>query len=261
MSILEDIIEVKKEEVKILRKKYSQSSFNDFQFFNEKKLSLVESLKKSDDLGIIAEIKKASPSKGIIRDNFNHLNIAETYMNCNVNAISVLTDKLFFMGDINYLNEIAKIKEVPLLRKDFIIDEFQILEAKANGADLILLICEILTSSQINEFTAAAAEFGMEVLLELHSEEQIEKINFADNKLIGVNNRDLKTFNVNLDTTLKIREKLPDDILLISESGFSSKTDVDQVKGFANGLLIGEHFMRSKEIKSSVMQMKEWCVK
>ncbi len=261
MTILEEIVEVKKNEIKKLREKFSFNSFNDFEFFNKTKMSFTKSLDSINGLGIIAEIKKASPSKGMIRENFNHMNIAEAYMNAGVNAISVLTDEMFFKGNINYLYEIAKIKEVPLLRKDFIIDEFQILEAKANGADLILLICECLTKSQIDELSSAAYEFGLEVLLELHSEDQIDKINFVNNKLIGVNNRDLKTFKVDLDTTLRIRDLLPEEINLISESGFNKREDVHHVKNISNGLLIGEHFMKSANIKDSVLQMKEWCLK
>ena len=261
MSILNDIIEVKKTEIKELKNKYSFSSFNDFEFFNKPKISFINSIKDSEHLGIIAEIKKASPSRGIIKSDFNHLKIAETYMKAGVNAISILTDKMFFQGDIQFLKDVAQIKEVPLLRKDFIIDEYQVLEAKANGADFILLICECLTKSQINELSNAAYEFGLDVLLELHSEDELEKIDYNTNKLIGINNRDLKTFNVNLDTTLKIRNLLPEEVKVISESGFHSKTNIDHVKNYVDGFLIGEHFMKSDDMKNSINLMKEWCSK
>ncbi len=260
MNILDEIIEVKKEEVKELRKKYSIKSFSEFEFYNLKSISLFDKIKSKDDISIIAEIKKASPSKGIIRENFNHFEIAEIYFKESVDAVSVLTDKKFFMGSINFLNDIAKIKDVPLLRKDFIIDEYQIFEAKAFGADIVLLICEALSKSQIKDLTLIANEIGLEVLLELHSQDQLEKINFEINKLIGANNRNLKDFSVDLSTTAKISNQLPKDIILVSESGIKGKEDIDYLrKTNASAVLVGEQFMSSKNIQLSLEAMKDWC--
>lgn len=261
MTILEEINEVKKEEVKKLRADYSISRFSDSEFFKNPKISFYNSLNKSGQISIIAEIKRASPSKGIIRENFNHLEIANVYMENEVDAISILTDVNFFKGNINYLKDIAQFKTVPLLRKDFIIDEYQIFEAKASGADAILLIAESLSKNQISELTAAAIESDLEVLLELHSSEELDKINLDRNKIIGINNRDLKNFKVDLETTNKIGEFIPKDNLLVSESGIKTKTDIDFIKKTnARTILVGEHLMRSKRIGDAVKELKEWCI-
>ncbi|MCW8849792.1 MAG: indole-3-glycerol phosphate synthase TrpC [Melioribacteraceae bacterium] len=261
MTILEEINEVKREEVKKLRADFSISRFSDSEYYQKPKISFFTALNKSDQISIIAEIKKASPSKGIIRKNFNHTDIANIYMENEVDAISVLTDINFFNGSINYLKDIASFKTVPLLRKDFIIDEYQIFEAKANGADAILLIAESLSKNQISELTAAAIESDLEVLLELHSIEELEKINFDQNKIIGINNRNLKNFKVDLETTIKIGEFIPKENFLISESGIKTKTDIDFIKRTkAGGILIGEHLMASKNIGDAVKELKEWCI-
>lgn len=229
-------------------------------FFSEKSLSYIEKVKSNKNISIIAEIKKASPSKGLIRENFNHLSIAKIYFNHNVSAVSILTDKEFFQGDINFLLDIAKIKKTPLLRKDFIIDEIQVYEAKANGADIILLICEALSKNQIKEFTSLAEEIGLEVLLELHSVEQIDKIDFAKNKLVGVNNRNLNDFSVDLSTTQIISKYLPEDIILVSESGINKKDDINFLReAKVNAILVGELLMRSNNIESKFSELNNWC--
>lgn len=260
MTILDEIVEVKKDEVKILHRDFTLSRFSDEQYFDSKTISLYEQIKNEKYISIIAEIKKASPSKGIIREDFNHIDIAEQYMDAGVAGISVLTDVNFFKGSIEYLNQIAKIKTLPLLRKDFIIDEYQVYEAKANGADLILLICEILSETQVKELTHAANEIGLEVLLELHSVEQLPKIDFKTNNIVGINNRDLKTFKVDINNSIDISKLLPESIAVIGESGFSAKVDVDKIKNEKiDALLVGEHFMRSSNILDEVKKFKEWC--
>ncbi len=260
MNILEEIKEVKKEEVKKLKSEFTHSRFTDSKFYEMSRIDFAEAINIHDRLSIIAEVKKASPSKGIILENFNHLNIAESYMNKGANAVSVLTDFVFFKGEINYLNEIAEHKTIPLLRKDFIIDEYQIFEAKANGADAILLISEMLSANQINELTSAAYETDLDVLLELHSVEQIEKIDFSRNKIIGINNRDLKTFDVNLNTVNKIAEHIPTENILVAESGIKNKKDIDFIKSTrANAILVGEHFMASRNMDEELTKFIEWC--
>ncbi len=154
MNILDEIIAVKKREISELKKKYSLNSFREMEFYSSKSLRFSNRIKRNDHLSIIAEIKKASPSKGIIREDFNHRKIANIYFEEGVDAVSVLTDKNFFKGKITFLSDIAKEKQAPLLRKDFIIDEYQVFESKANGADMILLICEALSKNQINELTS-----------------------------------------------------------------------------------------------------------
>jgi indole-3-glycerol phosphate synthase len=261
MNILNEILETKKDEVKSLKRKYSISSFEGMEFFNNPNLGFKKNLEANNHLSLIAEIKQASPSKGVIRKDFNHLRIAETYMKHSVDAISVLTDKKYFAGKIEYLQQIASIKTLPLLRKDFIIDEFQIFESKAFGADLILLIAEALTKSQIKDFTQTASEIGLEVLLEIHSAEEINKIDFNLNTTIGINNRDLKTFKVDINTTLQLKQIIPSEVFVISESGLNDKTDIDLLKvNKVNGILIGEHLMRSENLDSELIRLKEWCV-
>lgn len=260
MNILDEILEVKKDEVKNLKKNFTLNSFKEMEFFEKYSLNFSENLKKNKNISVISEIKKASPSKGIIREDFNHLKIADIYFECEVQAVSILTDKNFFKGDISFLKDIAQIKNAPLLRKDFIIDEYQIFEAKANGADMALLICEALSKNQINELTCAAYEIGLEVLLELHSIAQMEKINFELNKIIGINNRNLEDFSVSLETTKSLSENIPDEIILVSESGIHEKQDIDFLKDTkTNAVLVGEHLMKHKDIKSKLLELKEWC--
>ena len=260
MTILEEINEVKTEEIKLLRKEFTISRFKDSEFFSRSRLSFYNTLNIKDRISIISEIKKASPSKGIIREDFNHMQIADIYMENEVDVISVLTDVNFFKGSIRFLKDIAKIKTVPLLRKDFIVDEYQIFEAKANGADVILLIAESLSKNQINELTAAAKETDLEVLLELHSFEELKKINFEQNKVIGINNRDLKTFNVNLNKTKELGDLIPKENLLVSESGIKTQKDIDFIKTTkAQSILVGEHLMASKNIADTLRGLKEWC--
>ena len=261
MTILDKILEIKKEEVAILHQKYSRSSFSEFELFHKERIDFASALKNENRISVIAEIKKASPSKGILKEDFNHLSIAEIYMSGKVDAISVLTDQQFFKGNISFLKDIAEIKTVPLLRKDFIIDEFQILEAKANGADAILLIAEALSKNQIDELTSTAVENDLDVLLEIHSESQLSKINFSKNKIIGINNRDLSTFQVDMNTTINLSNQIPDECLIVSESGINSQRDVDILKNYADTFLVGEHFMKSENITIALNEFLEWCKK
>ncbi|MGK9477293.1 indole-3-glycerol phosphate synthase TrpC [Melioribacter sp. OK-6-Me] len=250
MSFLKEIINNKKNEVTNLRKKYSLCYFEEQELFHAPPLSLIDSLTRSKTIGLISEIKKASPSKGILREAFNHIDIAKIYMNNKVNAISILTDSKYFQGSIDYLKEIAGFKTVPLLRKDFIIDEYQIFEAKAAGADVVLLIAEALSADQSDSLIAAAHECNLEILYEIHSADQLDKIDFDKVKLIGINNRNLETFEVDVRTTRKIADLLPDGIIAISESGITTPDDIKTIlHKKVKGILVGEYFMKSKDIE------------
>jgi indole-3-glycerol phosphate synthase len=166
----------------------------------------------------------------------------------------------FFQGDIRFLEEIAQIKKQPLLRKDFVIDEFQILEARSAGADAVLLISEILEQGQIRDLTKLCTQNNMEVLLELHSVSQVDKIDFDINKLIGINNRNLEDFSVSLSTSLTIAEILPDDITIVSESGIHEQNDIEVLKqSRINAVLVGEHLMRSDNPGEALKLLKDWC--
>jgi len=260
MTILQNILDVKKNEVKELHQKYSRASFTDFEMFACDKLDFNAALRKKRKINVIAEVKQASPSKGILNNNFNHLKIAENYFRAGADAVSVLTDKVFFKGDISYLKEIAEIKTVPLLRKDFIIDEFQILEAKAHGADAVLLIAEAISKDQIKDFTAVAKENDLDVLLEIHSADQIEKIDFINNRIIGINNRNLDNFQVDIKKTKELAKLFNEEMTVVSESGISSKGDLDFLKTTnTRAVLVGEHFMKSYSIEESLSEFIEWC--
>jgi indole-3-glycerol phosphate synthase len=260
MNILETIIAAKKEEVKRLRSEYRYSDFSESEFFNQDKLSLSRALTKNRSLAIIAEIKKASPSAGLLKENFNPMQIAQTYLSHNVNAISVLTDQPFFQGHISYLKDIARIKRVPLLRKDFIIDTYQVYQAKAYGADAVLLIAEVLSKNQIQELTQAAKEVDLETLLELHSLEQLNKINFKSNPIIGINNRNLDDFSVNIFTTLEVAKTIPDATIVVSESGIHTQEDIDLLKkSSTRAILVGEHLMRTGNLDHALEELKRWC--
>jgi indole-3-glycerol phosphate synthase len=260
MNILDRIIEQKKIEVSNLHEEFTFKDFSQSIHFRSKPLSFNSALTSTNDISIIAEIKKASPSKGVIKPDFNYIEIAELYNISQVGAISVLTDKLFFQGDIEYLNQIAMKKERPLLRKDFIIDEYQVFEARAIGADAVLLISEILSSEQIRDLSQVILDLGMEPLLELHSPAQLDKIDLTINKIIGINNRNLETFSTDLSTSKIISELLPKDITKIAESGIDSKEDLDFLQGCRiDAILVGEYLMRSKNIHESLSNLKKWC--
>jgi len=260
MNILQQIIDVKKEEVRIIKRDRSLSQFADSEFFEKRTHSLIEKLLQKNGIGIIAEVKKASPSRGLIREDFNHLKIAQIYFKNKVEAVSVLTDKKFFQGDIKFLRDIAAVKSSPLLRKDFIIDEYQVFEARSNGADVILLIAEALSINQIRELAHAAHEIDLEVLLEFHSESQMSKIDFDLIRLIGINNRNLEDFTTDLAATEKVASRLPNSLIIVSESGIRSEEDIKRLgRTRTSAILVGEHLMDSTDIDAAVRELKNWC--
>lgn len=217
--------------------------------------SLYESLKNTSNIaGLIAEVKKASPSKGLIREDFDPITIAKDYENSGASAISVLTDQVYFQGHKQYLQDVKKVIKLPVLRKDFIISTIQIEESFRIGADAILLIGEALEPKQLHEFYIKAYEFGMEALVEVHSEETLEGIlkEFTP-QIIGINNRNLKTFETSIQQTKKIAPLVPKESLLVSESGIFSFEDVERVISYgAHGILVGEALMRKQDIKQAV---------
>lgn len=205
-------------------------------------------------LGLIAEVKKASPSKGLIREDFHPVTLAKTYEAAGADCLSVLTDVQFFQGANDYLTAIREAVNLPLLRKEFIIDPLQIYEARLIGADAILLIAAILTKAQLSEFHDLAKSLGMDVLVEVHDRAELETV-LELNKatLIGVNNRNLKTFVTDLKTTESLIGLIPDGVTFISESGIASSADIEYVtKLGADGVLIGESFMRRSDVAQAV---------
>jgi len=211
---------------------------------------------ENDSINIIAEIKKASPSKGIIREDFNPVEIAEIYQDHGAVAISVLTDKKYFQGDIEYLNQIRKNVSLPLLRKDFIIDEYQLYEAKAFGADAVLLIAAVLDKNQLTEYMELSKEIGLENLVEVHSFKDLEKAMYCEAEIIGINNRDLQTFEVSLKTTLDMAKEIPENKVIVSESGINSHDDILELqKNGVNAFLIGEALMKEKDIGKKLKEL------
>ena len=213
-------------------------------------------LKRENRIKFIAEVKKASPSAGIIREDFNYINIAREYEAGGASAISVLTDKEFFKGDIKYLSEIKETVSLPALRKDFIIDPYQIYEARAAGADLVLLIARILTKEEIDAFLALSHELGMECLVEVHDNDELEKVLETEAAIIGINNRNLDTFKTNLDTTLQLRHRIPEGKIVVSESGIKTRADVLALEEAGiDAILIGETLMRSRDISQKIKEL------
>jgi len=208
-------------------------------------------------MGLIAEVKKASPSKGLIRSDFNPAKLAAAYEAAGADCLSVLTDECYFQGSNAYLMEVCQTVNLPLLRKEFIIDERQIYEARVIGADAILLIAAILTSEELASFHDLAKSLGMDVLVEVHNEEELHRV--ADlNKatLIGINNRDLKSFVTDLSTTERLIGQMPAGVTIISESGIAGVSDMDYLQAVgAQGVLIGEHFMRHSDVEQSVHEL------
>ncbi|MCP4252452.1 MAG: indole-3-glycerol phosphate synthase TrpC [Candidatus Scalindua sp.] len=213
-------------------------------------------LKRDNRIKFIAEVKKASPSAGIIREDFNYVDIAKEYEAGGASAISVLTDKEFFKGDLKYLSEIKETVSLPALRKDFIIDPYQIYEARAAGADLVLLIARILNKEEINAFLALSHELGMECLVEVHDSDELEKVLETEAAIIGINNRNLDTFETNLETTLQLYHRIPEGKIVVSESGIRTRADVLVLdEAGIDAILIGETLMRSKDISQKIKEL------
>ena len=211
-------------------------------------MSLKKSLLAVGSSGIIAEYKRQSPSKGIINDKATIAEVTNGYLDANVAAQSILTDTSFFGGTMADLMEARVInQQKPILRKDFIVDGFQIVEAKAIGADVILLIAACLTATELKNYGNLATDLGMEVLYEVHSQEDLDKINHLENKIIGINNRNLKTFDVDLEHSIKLAGQIPDSCVKVSESGISDPRIITGLKEYGfQGFLIGENFMKEE---------------
>lgn len=254
MNILDTIIERKKQEISESKFKISVEQLKDSAFFERKTFSLKETLKSKS--GIIAEFKRKSPSKGIINDKVSTLEVVSDYEKHGASAVSILTDNDFFGGSFNDILSVRNYINIPILRKDFMIDEYQFYEAKSIGADVILLIAACLSPNQVLEFTELAHSLKLEVLLEIHSEEELKHINPAID-FVGINNRNLKDFKVNLQHSVELKNQLPKDIFSIAESGIYNEEDFKflREKGF-DGFLMGEYFMKGNKFSDFVSNVK-----
>ena len=257
MTILDKIIADKKREVELKKLLLPSSQLENSKLFDRKTISLSQNLKNSSS-GIIAEFKRRSPSKGEINYNSTVEEVTKGYENAGACGISVLTDGKYFGGSTDDLLQARASVNIPLLRKEFIVDEFQILEAKALGADVILLIAAVLERSEIKSLSEFAQSLGLEVLLEIHDESELEKSIMPSLNMIGVNNRNLKNFEVSLDSSRILSTKIPNDFVKISESGISSVDAIHDLKTFGyQGFLIGENFMKSENPENSLKQFIE----
>lgn len=220
------------------------------------KSAFKKNISRPHQINLIAEIKKASPSKGILRGDFHPVKIATTYQANGAAAISVLTDERFFEGKLSYIKDVKERVSLPVLRKDFIIDEYQIYETVVSGADAMLLIADLLSQDELNRFYRIAADLGLDVLVEAHNEEDIDKAVKANAAIIGINNRDLHTFKVDLETTPKLIRQIPDDKVVVSESGIKTYEDIMFMKSLGvNAVLIGEAFMESDDIAAKMKEL------
>ena len=266
MTILEKIVEEKKRELK--RLPAGSLSPTNLRAAREKRAQnrdFLAALRKpnSNRIALIAEIKKASPSAGVIRSDFDPVSIAREYEAAGANCLSVLTDQKFFQGSLEHLRKVRAAVKLPLLRKDFVIDERQILEAIEWGADALLLIVAILTDQQLSRFQVLAREAGLAVLVEVHDESELDRAVAAGAELIGVNNRDLKTFKVDLATTERLATRLRatsparcQEPLLVAESGIHTRQDVERVsRAGAKAILVGESLMRHADLGAKVREL------
>lgn len=217
----------------------------------------MQSLVSAPDIAVIAEVKKASPSKGIICPDFDPKIIAASYEEGGAEAVSVLTDERFFQGSLDYIPVVRQSVKLPVIRKDFIIHELQIIQASSYGADAILLIAAILDIEQIRDYQQMAAELAMDVLVEVHDEKELEKSLAAGSRLIGINNRDLRDFTVDLQTTIRLRKEIPDSIPAVSESGIRDRDDMKLLQDHGiTAALIGETLMRSEDRVAALRQLR-----
>lgn len=245
MNILDKIVADKYKEVELKKGLIPISQLEGSVLFDRKGVSLAAALKNSDT-GIIAEHKRRSPSKETINQNTNVGQVAMGYENAGVCGMSVLTDIKYFGGSLEDLLLARASVSMPLLRKEFIVDEYQILEAKAYGADVILLIAAVLTRDEIKSLSECAKSLGLDVLLEVHNEEELHKSIMPSLDMLGVNNRDLKTFTVSLETSKSLSRLIPDEFVKVSESGISSVAAINDLKPYGyQGFLIGENFMKT----------------
>jgi indole-3-glycerol phosphate synthase len=259
-DVLDKIVAVKKTEIAAAKAAMSladlQARVGDVEDVPRGFARALRSANESGWTALITEVKKGSPSKGIIRADFDPLEIAEIYQNHGATCVSVLTDQQFFYGHLRYLGLIREQVSLPLLRKDFICDPYQIVEARVYGADAVLLIAAMLSVGQLQEFSGQAAELGLDVLLEVHNEKEVEAALQTDCELIGINNRDLKTFATDIGTTARLAGLIPRERLIVAESGIHSRGDIEVLaQAGARAFLIGESLMREADIGAKMQEL------
>ena len=252
---LEEILSLKREEIFLEERRNPLDSIKRGKGKKFSSKSLKKKLKKKG-ISVIAEVKKGSPSRGVILEDYFPENIARSYERNGASAISVLTEKKFFLGDDLHLSSIKRLVDLPVLRKDFIISEYQIYQSKKIGADAVLLIARCLERDELEKFIKVAKSIKIECVVEIHDEDDLKKIEGLKIDIIGINNRDLKTFEVSLETSFRLKDLLPSNSLVISESGIKTSEDIKALKekGF-NGVLIGEVLLKSPSPGEKLMEL------
>jgi indole-3-glycerol phosphate synthase len=256
MSILSQILADKRNEVDCARRRVPLEVLQEQARSAPPVRSFSQALRSAARPGLIAEVKKASPSKGIIREDFDPVAIAKIYSENGADCLSVLTDEPYFQGHLSYLAAIRQTVDKPLLRKDFILDEYQIVEARAAGADAILLIAAALRDDALGQLLQATHAWNMEAIVEVHDEDDIAEAERFGARLVGVNNRDLHTFRTTIQTTIALLPSIPSDCLVISESGINSRSDVERLRDAGvHAILVGESLMREPDIASKLHEL------
>ncbi len=252
MTILDTIVEKKREEIQGLKR----DGIKEPPMEPKPRRSFKGALCATKEISIIAEVKKASPSKGLLCPDFDPIAIAKDYETAGASAVSVLTDERFFQGSLDYLFQVRANIHLPVLRKDFLVDHVQVEEADIWGADAILLIAAICSKAQLMELMENAQSRGMDVLVEVHNEDEAEMALGAGADLIGINNRNLKDFSVSLDTTVELRQMIPNDIPVVSESGIGSRDDIERLsRNNISAVLIGESLVTSPDRKAKLQEL------
>ncbi len=255
-SILEKIVETKRKEIAAAKAERSEADLRDTLADAPPVRDFFAQLASAATIGLIAEVKKASPSAGVIREDFDPVAIAKTYADHGAHCISVLTDETYFQGNLDYLRQVREAVNVPLLRKDFILDSFQLLEARVAGADAILLIAECLEDCDLRKLHNETIELGMTPLVELYEPDNLPRVLAAGATLIGVNNRNLRTFEVDLNHTIRLRADIPSGCLVVGESGIKTSADVQRLSDAGvDAILVGESLMRAQDIGGAIDQL------
>lgn len=257
MTILDKLAEHAKKRVEEYKRDCSPSEIRNAALSTQKGSFSFEKALKKDDIAFICECKKASPSKGIIADDFPYLEIAKEYEMAGADCISVLTEPGWFLGKDEYLKEIAESVSLPCIRKDFVVDEYMIYQAKILGASAVLLICSILDQKQIKEYIDICDALGLSALVEVHDENEIEIALRSGARLVGVNNRNLKDFSVDTRNSRRLRSLVPNDVIFVAESGVKTPKDVRLLREIgADAILVGETLMRAKNKKEMLLWLK-----
>jgi indole-3-glycerol phosphate synthase len=255
-NILDQIVATKHREIAAAKAARSEAEMRAAAEKAPAPRAFFEALAGGGAIKLIAEVKKASPSAGLIRQDFHPVEIAQTYQQHGASCVSVLTDQQYFQGSLDYLRAVRSAVEIPVLRKDFILDVYQLYEARAAGADAVLLIAECLDDCNLRKLHNEAVVLGMSPLVELYDPENLQRVFDAGATLIGVNNRDLRSFVTDLEHTLRLRERVPDECVLVSESGIRTRADVERLQAAGvDAILVGESLMAKPDIGAAVDEL------